>query len=272
MKAARLLPACLFLFACTAISGCCVPAWQVSQCRSQNMALQQQARAQLAEIERLRAHSRDTAERLIRTEEELALLEEQIGLDRTQLQNYQQERAELHEQVQGLIAGRAGVPAAVRQQLAGLSQRYPALQFDPLTGIAKLDTDVLFDSGKVDLKPGAEQMVAELVRVLKSEEARGLKVMVVGHTDNRRIAKRPGRDRYPNNFHLSTARALAVADLMRQEGFADYRLGVAGFGPHQPVAPNVTPKDRQKNRRVEIFVVNRDVPVVGWTESIPTVY
>ena len=115
-------------------------------------------------------------------------------------------------------------------------------------------------------------MLKELVQVLESPEASDLKIMIVGHTDNQRIAKKPVRETYPNNFHLSAARALAVGDLMRRLGFQQQRMGVAGFGPHQPIAPNVTYKDRQKNRRVEIFVMNRDVPVVGWTDSIPSLY
>ncbi len=86
------------------------------------------------------------------------------------------------------------------------------------------------------------------------------------------LPKRPARERYPNNFHLSTARAHAVADRLRREGIGEQRVGVAGFGPHQPIAPNVSPKDRRKNRRVEIFVMAPDVPVVGWTDSISSVY
>jgi chemotaxis protein MotB len=96
--------------------------------------------------------------------------------------------------------------------------------------------------------------------------------MVVGHTDDQTVARKPAREQFPDNFALSTARALAVAKLMQQQGMAENRIGVAGFGAHQPIAPNVTAKDRQKNRRVEVFVMNRDVPVVGWTESIPSVY
>ena len=60
--------------------------------------------------------------------------------------------------------------------------------------------------------------------------------------------------------------------MLNRFGVADSRIGVAGFGASQPVAPNVTAKDRQKNRRVELFVLAPEVPVVGWTDSIPSVY
>jgi flagellar motor protein MotB len=268
LRWASLLPGTLIVF-----SGCTLlPNTQLTTYRLQNQALAEQCRAQLAEIENLRVHSRDTEDRLIHTEEELAQLEQEVGLDRKQLAGYQRERAELHEQFKGLANGRARVPPGVSSQLAELSRQYPALQFDPVTGISKLDTDILFDSGEAQLKPGAEKMLGELVRVLNSPQAADLKIMICGHTDNRRIAGRSVRDQFPNNFHLSTARALAVADQMRRQGFPEQRMGVAGFGPHQPIAPNAMPADRRKNRRVEIFVMSRDVPVVGWTESIPSVY
>jgi chemotaxis protein MotB len=63
-----------------------------------------------------------------------------------------------------------------------------------------------------------------------------------------------------------------VADLLQQAGLPEQRLGVAGLASHEPVAPNATEKDRQKNRRVEIFVMASDVPVVGWTDTMPTLY
>jgi chemotaxis protein MotB len=273
MRAFRPLPACLWLAALLACSGCTwLPNPQLTASQSQNQALAGQCRAQLAEIENLKVHNRDTEDRLIRTEQEFALLQEEVGLDRKQLANYQRERAELHEQYKGLVGGRARVPPEVSAQLAELSRQYPALQFDPVTGISKLDTDVLFDSGEADLKPGAEKMLGELVRVLKSPQLADLKIMVCGHTDNQQVAGRSVREKYPNNFHLSAARALAVADQMRRQGLPEERMGVAGLGPHQPIAPNASPADRQKNRRVEIFVMSRDVPVVGWTDSMPSVY
>lgn len=273
MKASRLLWAFLLFGTLGGFSGCMlVPGAQLTACQLQNQALAEQCRAQLAEIENLKAHSRQTEDQLIRAEEELARLEEHVGLDRRQLANYQRERAELHAELKGLMGRREWVAPEVSGQLVELSERWASLQFDPATGISKLQTDVLFDSGQTELKPGVEPVLAELVRVLKSPEAKDLKVLIAGHTDNRRIAKKPAREKYPNNFHLSAARALTVADRLRRLGLPEQRLAVAGFGPHQPIAPNVSPNDRRKNRRVEIFVLSRDVPVVGWTESIPSVY
>ena len=132
--------------------------------------------------------------------------------------------------------------------------------------------DVLFDSGQAELKPAARTMLTELAQVLQLAEAKDLKIMVVGHTDNQRIVGQVAREKYVNNFHLSTARALAVADLLRSQGLSDQRIGVAGFGAHEPLAANDSATQRQKNRRVEIFVMPRDVPVVGWGDATPNDY
>ena len=273
MQAVRFLHPLVLLCTVTALPGCLfAPKTQLSGCQARNRTLAEQNRAQLAEIENLKIHARGVENRLIHTEKELVLLEDEIGLDRRQLAGYQRERATLNEQFQRLAAGDARLPADIGHRLEKLSEQYPSLHFDPATGLGKLYTDVMFDNGQAEIKPDAEKVIGRLVAVLNSPEASGLKVLVAGHTDNRRMAKKPGRDKYPSNFHLSTARAHAVAEVMRHLGFPAERIAVAGFGSHQPIAPNITPKDRVKNRRVEIFVMAEDVPVVGWTDSIPSMY
>ena len=259
--AAVALPGCLF-----------VPKTQLNAACARNRLLAEQNQAQLAEIENLKTHSRTVEDRVIRSEEQLALLQERARVDERQLEGYRCERDGLYEQFKGLAFGGGRLPPELSRQLVELSQKYPSLQFDPETGISKLDTDILFDSGEAVLKPGAERLLDELVRVLKSPAAGPLKIMVAGHTDSQLIAGKGVRQKYPNNFHLSTARALAVADRMKRAGLPEQRMAVAGFGPHQPIAPNTTAEDRQKNRRVELFVMAADVPVVGWSDSTPSVY
>jgi chemotaxis protein MotB len=262
------------VLALSALPACCgclfAPKSQLTSYETQNRVLSEQNRAQLVEIENWKAHSREIENRMVRAEQELAVLQEQIDLDRKRLGSFQRETGDLRDQYKAL-AGPAQLPSTVSKQLAELGRRYSSLHFDPVTGIAKLDTDVLFDSGQADLKPAAQAMLGELAHVLQSPDAAGLKVMVVGHTDNQRVTG-PAREKFSNNFHLSTARALAVADVMRRQGMPEQRIGVAGFGPYQPIASNASGTDRQKNRRVEIFVMAPDVPVVGWADSMPSVY
>jgi chemotaxis protein MotB len=259
--AAIVLPGCLF-----------VPKTELNASLIENRSLAEQNRVQLAEIENLQAHNHTLEDRVIHSEKQLALAQERAGLDRKQLDGYERERDGLYQQFKDLSYGGGRLPPELGRQLAELSRRFPSLQFDAETGVSKLDTDILFDSGEAELKPGAGQLLDELVRVLKSPAAGDLKLMVAGHTDNQMIVGHEARQKYPNNFHLSTARALAVADRMKRAGLPERRLGVAGFGPYQPIASNATAQDRQKNRRVEIFVMPSDVPVVGWSDSTPSVY
>jgi chemotaxis protein MotB len=183
-------------------TGCCVPKTQFCEIQAQNRALSEQNRAQLAEIENLKVHNDFAEDKLSRAEEDLARLEERIDLSRIQLASYQQEHAVLGVQVQDLI-GRspaARLPQSVSNQLKELSKRYPNLHFDPVTGIAKIETDILFDGGQVELKSGARELAGDLARVLKSPEAGNLKVMVVGHTDDRQVAKNPPATSIPTIF------------------------------------------------------------------------
>jgi chemotaxis protein MotB len=271
MKAASSGLVLLAALAAPSLSGCFVAKSELTASETQNRVLVDQNHAQLVEIENLKTHSKQVEDQLIHAEQDLITSQQKSDLRQNRLGPPQGDADPLHRDFQSMAYGRR-LPDAVRQQLIGLSQRCPSLHFDPETGISKLDTDVLFDSGQAELKPAAQQMLLELAQILQLTEAKDLKVMVVGHTDNQRITGGAAREKFGNNFHLSTARALAVADLLRSQGLTDHRIGVAGFGPHQPVVANDSPSDRQKNRRVEIFVMAPDVPVVGWSESSPSPY
>jgi chemotaxis protein MotB len=196
--------------------------------------LSEQSRAQLAEIENLKIHARHVEDQLIEAERSLAR------------------------------GGKNGLPPGISVRLAELAERYPSLQYDPNTGICKLDTDVLFDSGDDRLKPGADQVLDGIAAVFSSPEAQQLKLMVVGHADAQGIKGRELRERYPTNWHLSAGRALNVADWLRKSGIPEARMGVTGFGQYQPIAGNDTPEARERNRRVEIYVLGPETPVVGW--------
>jgi chemotaxis protein MotB len=246
-----------------------VPQNKFDACQAQNRTLTEQTKAQLAEIQNLKVHSRTVEDQLIKAEEDLARLDSDNGRDRQKLANLSRERQSLQQ-----FSGTPGVnlPPGVNGRLADLARRFASLQYDPQTGISKLDTDVLFDSGDAALKPGAERLLVEFADILHSPEARDLKIMVVGHTDSQLIKGREVRSKFPDNWHLSAGRAMAVSDRLRKAGIPENRIGVAGFGQHQPISTNDTADARQKNRRVEIFVIGPETPVVGWTETHGTVY
>ena len=105
-------------------------------------------------------------------------------------------------------------------------------------------SDVLFDTGKADLKPGAREKLARLTGVLLSHP--GLHVEVEGHADS------VGAEGF--NQTLSENRASSVRDYLVREGIAPNTVGTAGFGESQPVASNGTAAGKQQNRRVELIV------------------
>jgi flagellar motor protein MotB len=238
--------------AALAFSGCqTVSQSKYAACQSQNRTLSEQSRAQLSEIENLKIHSRHVEDQLIRAEEDLARLDQRNG-----------GRAQIGSRLPEGLSGR----------LAELAERYPSLQYDPKTGVSKLDTDLMFDSGDAQLKPGADRILREFAELFQSPEARDLKIMVVGHADAQAIKGREVREHYPNNWHLSAGRALAVADRLRKAGIPEQRMGVTGFGQYQPISPNDSAEARSKNRRVEIYVLGPETPIVGWADTKGSVY
>jgi len=146
--------------------------------------------------------------------------------------------------------------------MADLAQRYPFLQYDPLTDSAVIRDELLFDSGRAHLRPTTESVLNDVAQIIK-ENGGTLRVVVVGHTDDRSIAKKPGSDIWANNFHLSTARANAVSDYLQAAGVPAQQIVVQGQGEHQPIAPNESPDERKYNRRVELYLVRADAPLVG---------
>lgn len=112
--------------------------------------------------------------------------------------------------------------------------------------VLQLANDVLFDSGKTDLKPAGQQALRELAAVLRTLGGRQLQV--AGHTDNVAIQT----SRFPSNWELSTARAVTVVRFLITESVDPKALSAAGYGEFDPIAGNDNADGRNKNRRIEI--------------------
>ena len=265
--------ALLLAVATVFFSGCItMPRWKWQAMVDESGQLAQLCESQQVQLNTLEMKRREAADRLLALQAETDRLRATVESDRQLLAEQRGEIDRLGHDYTGLARGGVGATADVEARLRQLAQSWQHLRIDPATGIAKLDTDIVFADGDATLMPAAAEFLKEVATFLKRPEANDLRIVVAGHTDDRRIAGRATRDRFPDNFRLSAERANVVAAALRDQGITAPRIGVAGFGPHQPVAPNITSTSRGKNRRVEIFVINRDVPVVGWTESIPSVY
>ncbi len=109
-----------------------------------------------------------------------------------------------------------------------------------------LPNDVLFDSGRANLKPTGKETLQQIATALATIQGR--RFQVSGHTDNEPIRY----SGFASNWQLSSERALAVVGLLIQSGMHADTLSAAGYGEFDPVVTNDTPEGKAKNRRIEI--------------------
>ena len=115
---------------------------------------------------------------------------------------------------------------------------------ESVRGLVITMSDVLFDTGKFDLRPSAREALAKLSGVILSHP--GLHLEVEGHADSVGSSER--------NQILSERRAGAVRSYLIEQGVAADSVTATGFGETAPVADNSTAAGRKKNRRVELIV------------------
>jgi outer membrane protein OmpA-like peptidoglycan-associated protein len=131
---------------------------------------------------------------------------------------------------------------------------------DSARGLIVSMSDVLFDTGKYSLKPGAREKLAKVAGILLAYP--GLDIAVGGYTDN------VGGDAM--NQKLSENRAGSVRDYLVQQGVATNSVTATGFGNSLAVATNDNAAGRQQNRRVELVVSGEAIgsPVNATTGSL----
>jgi chemotaxis protein MotB len=115
--------------------------------------------------------------------------------------------------------------------------------------VINLKQDILFPSGKAVISPLGNEMLADVAAALSTFPQRSFQVE--GHTDNTRITS----SRFASNWHLSTARAVAVVELFVARGMSAENLSAAGYGEHQPRADNASSEGQALNRRIEIVML-----------------
>jgi len=200
-------------------------------------------------------------------QQQLADSQSQLNTANQRLDNLKNGFAQLEEQNRGLLDrlknARNPLGGGLSRRLQDLSGRYKNFEFDPETGVSKFHSDILFDVGSAQIKPDGVQLLQEFAAIMNEGTAKELNVLVVGHTDDRRIARSSTRQRHPTNWHLSTNRANAVVLALSKHGLDPSRLGAAGYSMFQPIAPNKDEPSRQLNRRVEIYVLTPDAAVAG---------
>jgi len=152
-------------------------------------------------------------------------------------------------------ADKSAMRAKLSEQLNSILQTR-----DSARGLIVSMSDVLFDTGKYSLKPGAREKLAKVAGILLAYP--GLNIEVGGYTDN------VGGDAM--NQTLSENRAGSVRDYLVQEGVSTNSVSARGFGNTLPVASNGDSAGRQQNRRVELLVSGDAIgtPVNATTGSL----
>ncbi len=150
---------------------------------------------------------------------------------------------------------KAAMRAKLSEQLNSILQTR-----DTARGLIVSMSDVLFDTGKYTLKPGAREKLAKVAGILLAYP--GLNIAVGGYTDN------VGGDSM--NQTLSENRAGSVRDYLVQQGVATNSVSARGFGNTLPVTSNDSSAGRQQNRRVELLVSGEAIgsPVNATTGSL----
>jgi len=119
-------------------------------------------------------------------------------------------------------------------------------------------SDVLFDSGSAELKPGATAQLDKLADALKEVETKippdiAWVMRVDGHTDIHPIST----PEFPSNWELSSARSISVVRYLMQAGISPEHLVAAGFGEFQPIDSGTSDEALAKNRRIELKLTER---------------
>jgi outer membrane protein OmpA-like peptidoglycan-associated protein len=145
------------------------------------------------------------------------------------------------------------------QQAAAIQAELDALKAKPTDrGLVLTLGDVLFDTGKAELNPGASRNLDQLVVFLTDHPER--RVEIDGYTDN------VGTDSF--NLSLSERRADTVRNVLVNRGIDSSRIVTRGYGKDFGVASNVDSGGRQLNRRVEIVIGGIDgAPVAARSHS-----
>ncbi|MEW5767559.1 MAG: OmpA family protein [bacterium] len=112
---------------------------------------------------------------------------------------------------------------------------------------------VLFDSGKTQIRPEAQEVLAKVAEIANRYSNRPL--LIEGHTDNVPI----NTPQFSSNWELSALRATTILRyLIKHHDVDPNQMSAAGYAEYRPVASNETEAGRERNRRVEIVLLPED--------------
>ncbi len=264
-----------------AIAGCnAVPMYQYRQAQMQTLSMYRQSRAlsgQMAaerqQLQQLAAERQQFEQMAAHLQGELQSAQSQLQVSNERLANLGSERQELHSRYSNLLtslqSGGNPLSGDSTKRFEELARKYPEFEFDPYTGVSKFTGDLLFATGSSQVRSDAKPLLAEFAHIMNEGEARQFNILVVGHTDDQPVKKAKTKSKHANNWELSAHRATSVVDALSKQGLVEHRMGVAGYSMYQPVAANADESSRQRNRRVEIFILAPDAKIASTWDAGP---
>jgi outer membrane protein OmpA-like peptidoglycan-associated protein len=173
--------------------------------------------------------------------------------ERSRLDARTREADAAHAEADATRVAAADAATAAAQKSEDMQHQIDALQAKVTErGVVLTLGDVMFTSGRADLKAGTVTNLNRLVGFLNQNPGR--KVEVEGHTDN--VGSEDA------NLGLSQRRADSVKSFLVQQGIDAGRVVSSGKGEHQPVSDNESEGGRQRNRRVEV-IIDHPSPAAG---------
>lgn len=198
------------------------------------------------EIARLR---RDVMRYRIELEELRTRLDLSDG-EAAELREIAERRAREITALRSLVDRRTEVYDQLRQRLATLiSSGRLSIGFRRGFIVLRMPNRILFASGSADVSTEGEETLTAVAEALAEIENR--RFLVAGHTDNVPIRL----SGWNSNWHLSSARAQSVLNVLIGAGVPPDIMGAAGFGEFDPFESNDTSEGRTQNRRTELLVI-----------------
>jgi chemotaxis protein MotB len=182
--------------------------------------------------------------KLARTRKLLATAEEKRRATLARAETISAKAREEAERARKLEASLAEISSKYKSQIISLHKTREMLQI-------QIVDKLLFDVGSATLREAGLEALDRIASTLKTQPSQ--KIRVEGHTDNLPIRGGLAR-RYPSNWELSAARAIAVVQRLEAQGIPPGRLSATGYAFHRPVADNATAVGRARNRRIEILM------------------
>jgi len=120
--------------------------------------------------------------------------------------------------------------------------------------VIKLPATLLFKPGSATIENQDALLFLKRVALIAQQLPNDLQMSIQGYTDNTNPAP---SSPFKDNWELSSARAIAVLHELALDGVKPSRMSAAGFAQYHPIATNMTPTGREKNRRVEIHFIGQ---------------